>query len=159
MLSNREISQNFEVQISTLYNWRKTKPKLYRYLRNADFNFEQSKEINILLKRFAQEIQCDLSIPEIRLFIGSKFEAKSIDEIEAMHRGLLQLHHKELTGEEAPLYFSFYEKVARMNIIEKYILYKRVHNLRAEKREELSDDLIREYFEEFLGSDEAVSDS
>ncbi|WP_456428453.1 hypothetical protein [Nitratifractor sp.] len=159
MLSNREISQNFEVQISTLYNWRKTKPKLYRYLRNADFNFEQTKEINILLKRFAREIHCDLSVPEIRLFIDSKFEAKSIDEIEEMHRGLLQLHHKELTGEEAPLYFGFYEKVARMNIIEKYILYKRVHNLRAEKREEISDDLIREYFEEFLESDEAVSDS
>ena len=51
MLSNKEISQNFEVQINTLYNRRKSKPKLYRYLRNADYNFEQSKEINILLKR------------------------------------------------------------------------------------------------------------
>ncbi len=158
MLSNREISQNFEVQISTLYNWRKTKPKLYKYLRNADFNFEQSKEINVLLKRFAQEIQCDLSIPEIRLFIESKFEAKSIDEIEAMHRSLLQLHHKELGGEKGSLYFGFYDKVSTMNIIEKYILYKRVHNLRAEKREEIGDEVIREYFEEFLGSDETVTE-
>ncbi len=155
MLSNREISQNFEVQISTLYNWRKTKPRLYRYLQNADFNFEQTKEINILLKRFAREIECDLSIPEIRNFIESKFEARSIDEIEAMHRLLLQLHHRELGGEKGPLYFGFYDKVSRMNIIEKYILYKRVHNFRAEKRE-LSDETIREYFEEFLDSDNFV---
>ncbi|WP_457606474.1 hypothetical protein [Nitratifractor sp.] len=149
MLSNREISQNFEVRISTLYNWRKTKPRLYRYLRNADYNFEQSREINILLKRFAREIECDLTVEEIRIFLESKFEARSIDEIEEMHRLLLQLHHKELTGEQAPLYFGFYEKVAQMNIIERYILYKRVHNLRAEKRE-IDEETIREYFEEFL---------
>ena len=149
MLSNREITQNFEVQISTLYNWRKTKPRLYRYLQNADFNFEQTKEINILLKRFALEIDCDLSVPEIRIFIESKFEARNIDEIEAMHRLLLQLHHRELGGRKGPLYFGFYDKVTRMNIVEKYILYKRVHNLRAEGRE-ITDEVIREYFREFL---------
>ena len=159
MLSNREISKNFEVQISTLYNWRKTKPRLYKYLRNADFNFEQTKEINVLLKRFAREIECDLSVAEIRNFIESKFEARSIDEIEEMHRTLLQQHHKELGGARGPLYFGFYDKVSKMNIIEKYILYKRVHNLRAEKKEEeISDDLIREYFEEFLGSEEAITE-
>jgi len=97
--------------------------------------------------------------PEIRNFIESKFEARSIDEIEAMHRTLLQQHHKELGGERGALYFGFYDKVSKMNIIEKYILYKRVHNLRAEKKEEeISDDLIREYFEEFLGSEEEITE-
>ncbi len=151
MLSNREISQNFEVQISTLYNWRKTKPKLYKYLRNADFNFDQTKEINVLLKRFAEEIQCDLTVEEIQNFIESKFEAKSIEEIEEMHRSLLQLHHRDLGGPKGDLYFGFYDKVSKMNIIEKYILYKRVHNLRDEKGIYVDEEAVREYFEEFLG--------
>ena len=150
MLSNREISQNFEVQISTLYNWRKTKPKLYKYLRNADFNFEQTKEINVLLKRFAEEIQCDLTLEEIRSFLESRFEAKSIEEIEVMHRLFLQLHHKELGESEGELYFGLYDKISGMNIIEKYIFYKRIHHLREEKGISVDDGTIREYFEEFL---------
>ena len=149
MLSNKEISQNFEVQISTLYNWRKTKPKLYKYLQNAGYNFEQNKEINILLKRFAKDIECSMEIDEIRLFIESKFEAKSIDEIESMHRGLLTLHYRDLNSPKASLYFNLYEKLASLNIIEKYIFYKRVYNIRNNKTI-ITDDDIKEYFEEFL---------
>ncbi|WP_456433981.1 hypothetical protein [Nitratifractor sp.] len=153
MLSNREISQNFEVQISTLYNWRKTKPRLYKYLQNADYNFSMNKEINVLLERFAKEIHGDLTPAEIRTFIESKVDAKTVDEIEEMHRILLRLHHRDLVGEQAPLLFGLYEKISKMNIIEKYIFYKRVFNLRVKRKEEgvdLDDALIREYFEEFL---------
>ena len=153
MLSNKEISQYFEVRLSTLYNWKKSKPRLYKYLQNADFNFEQSKQINILLERFAQEIECDFALDEIRIFIESKFEANSIDEIEWMHRRLLQQHHKELAGSRGEIYFAFYEKVSRMNIIEKYIFYKRVYNFRNEMgRERFSDAMIKEYFLEFIKS-------
>jgi hypothetical protein len=151
MLSNKEISQNFEVQISTLYNWRKTKPRLYKYLQNADYNFEQNKEINILLKRFAKDIQGSMTIDEIRLFIDSKFEAKSIDEIEEMHKGLLRTHYRELNTPKASLYFNIYENISKLNIIEKYIFYKRVHNIRNNKTI-ISDYDIQEYFEEFLKS-------
>jgi integrase len=150
MLSNKEISQNFEVQISTLYNWRKTKPKLYKYLQNADYNFEQNKEINILLKRFAKDIKSSMSVDQIRVFIESKFEAKSIDEIENMHRGLLSTHYRDLNTQKANLYFELYENIAKLNIVEKYIFYKRVYNIRNNKTV-ISDEDIKEYFEEFLG--------
>jgi hypothetical protein len=146
MLSNREIAQNFEVRISTLYNWRKTKPRLYRYLQNADYNFEQTKEINILLDRLAKEIEGEMSIMEIRFFIHSKFEAKNLDEIERMHRMLLRLHHKDLDSE---MIFDLYEHIAGMSLIEKYIFYKRVYHFRQEMRED-SEEEIRNYFNEFL---------
>jgi uncharacterized protein YeeX (DUF496 family) len=149
MLSNKEISENFEVQISTLYNWRRTKPKLYRYLQNADYNFEQNKEINILLERFAKEIKGNMSIDEIRVFIESKYEAKSISEIENMHRGLFKVHHKELNGSKAERYFNIYERLMGLNIIEKYIFYKRVYNIRNQKQI-ITDSDIKRYFEEFL---------
>ena len=148
MLSNKEIAQIFEVQLSTLYNWRKTKPKLYRYLQNVDYNFEQSKEINILLNRFAKEIKPKLTIRDISFLIESDFEAKNMDEIEYMHRYLIALYKDKLDNKDN-IIFEIYEKVANMNIIEKYILYKRIYNFRAEKKEP-SDKNIKEYFEEFI---------
>jgi hypothetical protein len=146
MMSNRQISENFEVQINTLYNWRKTKPRLYRYLQNADYNFEQTKEINILLDRLAKEIEGQMSIMEIRFFIHSRFEAKNLDEIERMHRMFLRLHHKDL---ESEMIFDLYEHIASMSLIEKYIFYKRVYHFRQELRDD-SDEEIREYFREFM---------
>ena len=147
MLSNKEIAQIFEVQLSTLYNWRKTKPKLYRYLQNVDYNFEQNKEINILLNRFAKEIKPKFSQEEIKFIIESDFEAKNMDEIEYIHRYLVALYKDRLDKES--IVFNIYDKLTAMNIIEKYILYKRVYNFRAEKKK-LNSKNIQEYFEEFI---------
>jgi len=148
MLSNKEISQNFEVQINTLYNWRKSKPKLYRYLRNADYNFEQSKEINILLKRFAEEIEASFLPEEIAFFVGSEVEASSIDDVEHIERLFIMQHHKEL-HKNGEFLLAIYDKLHALGIIEKYIFYKRAHNLRAEQAK-VDTQVIQEYFGEFL---------
>ncbi len=147
MLTNRQISENFEVQINTLYNWRKTKPRLYRYLQNADYNFEQSKEINILLSRLAKDIQSDFTAEEILRVVESKFEARSIGDIEYFEQHFIREHAKAL-AKEGEYLLGIYNKIHAMSIIEKYIFYKRVHNLRAEKKHpELAH--IKEYFDVF----------
>jgi len=148
MLTNKEISQNFEVQINTLYNWRKSKPKLYKYLKNADYNFEQSKEINILLERFAKDISSSFTTDEILLFLNSKIEARSMDDVENIDRLLLISHQKEISIDNA-LLFGTYNKLNSLGIIEKYIFYKRAHNLKENK--EINKTLVEEYFSEFLG--------
>jgi len=147
MMTNRQISENFEVQINTLYNWRKTKPRLYKYLQNADYNFEQTKEINVLLSRFAEDIHYDFSPEEILEVVESKFEAKSIDDIESFEQYFIKERAKRL-AKESDFLLGIYNKIHAMNIVEKYIFYKRVHNLRSEKKQpELGD--IREYFDVF----------
>jgi hypothetical protein len=146
-MTNRQISENFEVQINTLYNWRKSKPKLYHYLQNADYNFEQSKEINVLLSRFAKDINYDFAPDEILAFVESKFEAKSIDDIENIERHFIKEHAKQLI-KEGDFLLGIYNKLHSMNIVEKYIFYKRVYNLRTEqKKPELKH--ISEYFDVF----------
>jgi hypothetical protein len=147
MLTNRQISENFEVQINTLYNWRKSKPRLYRYLQNADYNFEQSKEINILLSRFAKDIHANLTAEEILTVVESKFEAKSIDDIENFERHFIKEHAKQL-AKESDFLLGIYNKLHAMNIVEKYIFYKRVHNLRAEQKKPEKGH-IKEYFDVF----------
>lgn len=148
MLSNKEISEHFEVQINTLYNWRKSKPKLYRYLRNADYNFEQSKEINILLKRFAKDIKPLFSVDEIIFFVSSEVEASSIEDVENIGRLFILEQHKELS-KNGDFLLSIYDKLSSMCIIEKYIFYKRSHNLRAERKKP-DESVVKEYFDEFL---------
>lgn len=148
MLSNKEISQNFEVQINTLYNWRKSKPKLYRYLRNADYNFEQSKEINVLLGRFSEDIESLFSIEEILFFLTSEVEAKSIGDVENIERLFILECQKDLS-KNTDLLLSIYNKLNSMGIIEKYIFYKRSHNLRAEQKK-VNNTVVKEYFAEFL---------
>ena len=146
-MTNRQISENFEVQINTLYNWRKSKPRLYKYLQNADYNFEQTKEINVLLSRFAEEIHYDFSAEEILAVVESKFEAKTIDDIENLERYFIKEHAKRLK-KESEFLLGIYNKIHAMNIVEKYIFYKRVHNLRSEKRDhDIAD--VREYFDVF----------
>ena len=148
MLSNREITENFEVQINTLYNWRKTKPKLYRYLRNADYNFEQSKEINILLERFAKEIKPGFTVEEILFFMASEVEVNAIDEIEQLERVFLLSQYRSLP-KESQMLLSVYDALHAMGIIEKYIFYKRAYHLRAEQKR-IDRETITEYFAEFL---------
>ena len=148
MLSNKEISQNFEVQINTLYNWRKSKPKLYRYLRNADYNFEQSKEINILLKRFAEEIEASFLPEEIAFFVDSEVEASSIDDVEHIER-LFIVQHQKMLHKKGDFLLGIYDKLHALGIIEKYIFYKRAHNLRAEQKK-ADEETIQAYFSEFL---------
>ena len=147
MMTNRQISENFEVQINTLYNWRKSKPRLYRYLQNADYNFEQSKEINVLLSRFAKDIQSDFTADEILAVVASKFEAKSIVDIENIEKHFIKEHAKALK-QESDFLLGIYNKLHAMSIIEKYIFYKRVHNLRAEQKTPEREH-IKEYFDVF----------
>ncbi len=148
MMSNRQISENFEVQINTLYNWRKTKPRLYAYLRNADYNFDMSKEINVLLGRLAQDIHATFTPEEILEVVASKLEAKTLDDIEVIERLFIREHAKRL-AKEGEYLLGIYNKLHALSLLEKYIFYKRVYNVRTENKEpELSH--IREFFDVFI---------
>jgi hypothetical protein len=144
MLSNKEVCENFEVRLNTLYNWKKTKPKLYKYLQNADFNFERSKEINILLERFAKDISYDFKIEEIEYIINSSIDFRSIDEIDNISVLFIKSEYLRLS-KNSDIILSIYDKLKNMNIVEKYIFYKKIYRYR--KSTTLD---IAEFFKEFL---------
>lgn len=146
MLSNKQISQRFEVQVNTLYNWQKTKPKLYRYLQHADYNFERSKEINVLLDEYSKDIKGVFTKEEIVFILNTKIDFVSIEEIKNFEKNLLVTEYKEIPKSSEVL-FSIYDKLLGMNIIEKYILYKRIYKFRNEK---LDINELEFFFKEFL---------
>jgi len=147
MLNNREISELFEVQVNTLYNWQKAKPKLFKYLQNADYNSSRNEEINILLKEYSKEIQKEFNFEEISYIIKSAMILNSIEDIKSIHKIFISYEYKNIpTARDTIL--SVYDKISQMNLIEKYILYKKIYKYRENKDDATLD--IKSLFNEFL---------
>jgi hemerythrin len=147
MLNNRQISEQYEVQINTLYNWQKTKPKLYNYLQNADYNKERNHEINILLSEYSKDIKKDFTLEEIEYIIDSSFQLVSIEEVKSFHKVFIEKEYKNIPS-KSDLILSIYDKILELNIIEKYILYKKIHKVRSKDNITISD--YPELFKEFI---------
>lgn len=148
MLNNRQISENFEVQVNTLYNWQKTKPKLYKYLQNADYNKVRNNEINILLSEYSKIMKSDLfEIEHIDYIINSSLELVSIKDVKNFHKLFIEKEYKQIAN-MSDLILDIYDKISKLNIIEKYILYKKVHKFREDKT--LVNKDIKNYFSEFI---------
>lgn len=148
MLNNREISDRFEVQVNTLYNWQKSKPNLYSYLQHADYNKERNKEINVLLEYYSKSINKDFSVEEIHYIINSDINPHTIEEIEDLHKIFITLEAKNLSI-KSDFLLKIYDKFHTMNIIEKYIFYKKVYRIR-DKEKSYSKEKIEVYFKEYL---------
>lgn len=136
----------FEVQLNTLYNWQKTKPKLYKYLQNADYNSDRNKEINILLDEYSKDMKGSFFLDEIIFLLETKIDFVTIDEIKYFEKSLLKMEYKQIP-KYGDTILSIYDKLLNMNVIEKYILYKRIYKFRAEK---FPKEDIEYFFKEFL---------
>lgn len=147
MLTPKEISSLFEVQVNTLYNWRKTKPKLYAYLQNADYNSKINNEINVLLESFSETFSKDFSLEEIDFLIISDYELTSIEEVDKFHEYFIKANYKVLLSNH-DLVLSIYDKVKELNIVEKYILYKKIYKVR-----QVGDQNRATYFSEFINKE------
>lgn len=143
MLTPKEISQIFEVQVNTLYNWQKTKPKLYAYLKNADYNSQKNDELNILLQEYSSNIQFKFTYDEIVFIINSTFELSSIQDIKDFQKIFITAEYKNIPKNQ--IIISIYDKISPLNIVEKYILYKKVYRYRQTK-----DLNVKNFFQEFL---------
>ncbi len=147
MLNNRQISELYEVQINTLYNWKKSKPKLYKYLQNADYNKERNEEIHILLSEYSQLIQKNFLLKEVEFLINSSVELVTMDEVKTFEKVFIKHEYKEIPS-QLEMVMAIYDKINALNIIEKYILYKKIHKYRNKK--EIITESISQMFQEFI---------
>ena len=147
MLNNREISEAFEVQINTLYNWQKAKPKLFKYLQNADYNSSRNEEINILLSEYSKEIRKGFLVEDIEYIINSTMILNTIEDIKNIHKIFISSEYKNILNLRDKI-LDIYDKLSQMNLIEKYILYKKVYKYR-ENSDKIEYNIIS-FFYEFI---------
>ncbi|MGM0624051.1 MAG: hypothetical protein ACQESH_08560 [Campylobacterota bacterium] len=145
MLSNKEITGRFEVQLGTLYNWKKTKPKLYKYLQNADFHSDRNEEINILLEHYLKQIDRSFCAKEIEHLVASNVEPVKIEEVERFEIEFMKVEYKTAVA-DIECIMRVYDKLKELNIIEKYILYKKIYRYR--KLEQKPP--LQEYFKHYI---------
>lgn len=143
MLTPKEISDIFEVQVNTLYNWQKTKPKLYAYLENADYNAQKNDEMNVLLQEYSLTIQLNFSKEEILYIINSSIKLSSMQEIKEIEKAFITSEYKKIPKNSIIL--EIYNKLLSLNIIQKYILYKKVYKIR-----QFPEINLDEFFVEFI---------
>jgi len=148
MLSNKEITKRFEVQLGTLYNWKTTKPKLFKYLQNADYNSDRNEEINILLEHYLKDIDKSFEEAEIEYLIISNLELVKIEQVEHFEVEFVKAQYKDIAS-KAEFIMAIYDRLSELNIIEKYILYKKIYRYRT-LTEKPS---IKEFFKQYIKSD------
>ena len=147
MLNNREISEQFEVQVNTLYNWQKNKPLLYKYLQNADCNETRNKEINVLLGEYSKDFQKEFLYEDILYLINSSFVLNSIKDVKNIDKIFIETEYKNIPVKRDKI-LNIYDKTNQLNLIEKYILYKKIHKTRTTR--EFSQKSITLFFDEFI---------
>lgn len=147
MLSNREISEQFEVQVNTLYNWQKNKPKLYKYLQNADYNKTRNKEVNILLDEYSKSFNLNFTVEDIAYMIDSKFFLNNIKDVKNIQKIFIETEYKNIPSKRDRI-LSIYDKLIELNLIEKYILFKKIHKFR--DFDEIKKLGIPQFFSEFI---------
>lgn len=148
MLGPRDICNRFEVRPSTLYNWKKTKPRLYNYLQHADYHQDRSREVDVLLEAYSKVIKGTFSRQEVVYLIYSEIEITDIEGIDAFEKLFIKKCYAKIPT-DSELILGIYDKLGAMNIIEKYILYKRIYKVRLLKEGERGEK-IEFYFSEFL---------
>ena len=82
MLSIKEISEQFDISKSTLYDWKKERPKIYEYLANSDDQYEKYREVNILLESYiktAKDIEL-FDYKEVEYIFFFKFRFKRFEK-------------------------------------------------------------------------------
>lgn len=147
MLNNRQISEIFEVQLNTLYNWQKSKPKLLKYLKNADYNNNRNHEINILLDEYSQNIIGKFTITEIEYILKTSLKLVSIEDIKQFETLFIQQEAKHIPTNTTTI-MNIYDTLKLMNIIDKYIFYKKIYKFQEDSQLESKD--IKTYFSQFL---------
>ncbi len=152
MLTNKEIKEKFKIAQKTIYNWQKTRPELYHYLKNVDEHYDKYREMNILLEIYSKEIKGEFRSEEIFFILDVKLNFSEVRDYDRFHT----LFIKEVTNQITVMpdfIIEIYEKIKKLNIIEKYIFYTRFSKLedidRNVKNQE-SLDIIKHYFREFL---------
>ena len=86
------------------------------------------------------------SLEEISFLLETSIDFVSIEEIKYFEKSLLKVEYKQIP-KYGDIIFSIYDNLLSMNVIEKYILYKRIYKFRYEN---LPAKDVEYFFKEFI---------
>jgi hypothetical protein len=153
MLSIKEMSEQFDISKSTLYDWKNDRPKIYDYLASSDDQYEKYREVNIFLETYiktAQEVSI-FEYKEIEYIFTLGLILQNIKEIENLHLTYINTSMKR-EKESSEFMLDIYKKLENLNLIEKYIFANRLNTVseKIKSKKDEKKELLEHYFKEFL---------
>jgi len=151
MLSIKEIAEKFDIPKTTLYGWKKERPKIYEYLANSNDQYEKYREVNIFLETYIKtaEIVKLFEYREINYINSLNLELKILQDIENLHLTYINESFK-VEKQSNQFSLNIYKKLENLNIIEKYIFSTRLKTVAKRMKKDEKESLLKHYFKEFL---------
>lgn len=153
MLSQKKITEKFEVTRTTLYNWKTTKPKLFNLLVNSDRMNTQLREYRIILEKYSKTLKGEFVSEEITYILMQNLE-NYLENIECLENLFIIKTSKDLK-EKSDFILDIYHKIKALNIVNRYIFISRIKSIKKQriKQSDLQT-AIKHYFKEFLKTSE-----
>ncbi len=152
MLTIKEISEKFNISKSTLYGWEKERTEIFHYLQHASSNYEQLRDLTILLDKYSKEIQPSFTYQEIEFLLELNFAFSNFEDIENIATKYSHEIIKEIKL-KSEFVMPIYGKLEKLNLIEKYIFINRYKGIKPKIHKNKDEDkigLIKHYFKPFL---------
>jgi|JTFP01.1.fsa_nt_gb hypothetical protein len=149
MKSIKEIIEEYEVTRATLHNWKNTKPKLYQFLRNANSNDDQLRELSIVLAHYEKEVVPRFTCKEVTEVIKADLALHSAKETLEIAYLFLHAVHSQLPS-AMEKFMPIYTKLSSLNPVEKYLFKTALKSVEAKQGKEPLDALVRHYFKIFI---------
>ena len=152
MITQKKVTELFEVKRNTLGLWKTTKPNLYNYLINYDGKNDRYRKLNILLQKYIKTAPTNIFTMEQIVYILDTNPKLDITfdptDIHLYFLNQVQKKFKDITEYT----FDISTKLASLNLIEKYIFCERLVDIqpKIKQRKDEKEDLIKHYFKEFI---------
>ena len=151
MLSIKEIAEKFDIPKTTLYGWKKERPKIYEYLANSDEQYEKYREVNIFLETYIKKTETVelFSYKEVEYIFSLALDLEDLKSIENLHLTYINQSFK-IKKESDEFTLNIYKKLELLNLIERYIFANRVKTVTTKMKKSEKEALLKHYFKEFL---------
>ena len=143
MLKNKEIENKFGIATKTLYNWSKSRPDLYDFLKRADDFYDKTRDLNIILRAYEHEIEPSFTKSEIEFLVALEYKKKATENFENFPQKFLELCKRKITNNEK-IIATILPKITKLSLIESYILLDKIDTYQEKLKSKEID--LKEYF-------------
>ena len=143
MLKNKEIENKFGIASKTLYNWSKSRPDLYDFLKRADDFYDKARDLNIILRAYEENVKPYFTKQEIEFLLTLEYKKKPTDFFEKFPEKFLELCKNKITTNEKVI-ASTLAKITALSLIESYILLDKINTYQIKLKNKEID--IKRYF-------------
>jgi|GEM_PF-2164553 len=146
MLKNKDLNEKFGLSLKTLYNWSTSRPELYEFLKKSDDYFDKSRDLELILRAYEENISPTFAKDEIKFLVEMNYKDKPTNFFKTFPQNFLELCSKKLSSENK-IILNILPKITTLSVIETYLLLDKIYNYQQKLKNNKSDMDMADFFE------------